>query len=144
MSTKEEVVVPQTEFPKASKSKKVTSQSCVQAQSSGDQVESGERGGSNTAGNNYGTSTSEANKRLLTIAQLGSRLGLSRDSVERLIRDGSLEAVDLRPRSSRRACWRVSEAQLEKFLLSRVNVRPLPLPSAKRRPRQSDVIRFIE
>lgn len=64
--------------------------------------------------------------RLLTVAEAGERCGISRQSVERLIAAGELEAIDVRS-SGTRPRLRIAEVELERWLKTRA------IKSTKRR-----------
>ena len=84
----------------------------------------------------------------LTIQEVADRMNVSRDTVERWIRAGHVEAVDVsaNPNPGRsRARWRIRVASLENFLQTRTNVPP---PRKQDRParrvRQDGIIEFIK
>lgn len=64
--------------------------------------------------------------RLLTVKEVGQRLGVSHDSVARLLASGALRAIDVRTTGTK-ARLRVSEAELQRFLRDR------EIPTASRR-----------
>jgi excisionase family DNA binding protein len=85
--------------------------------------------------------------RWLTIGEVARHLRVSRDTVERLIHNGNLRAVNVGSRStlvSRRRCWRVSVESLEAFLEGRASPLPLPPSPKVRLGSQTDVIEFIK
>lgn len=57
-------------------------------------------------------------QRLLTVKEIGSRLGISHDSVHRLITAGALQAIDVRT-TGPKPRLRISEAELARFLKQR-------------------------
>ena len=81
---------------------------------------------------------------LLTINEVASKLHTSRDSVERLIAQGSLRAFNISPRgrAGRRPNWRVASGDLDTFLEGRAN-RAAPAPAARKQHR-SNMVTFIE
>jgi excisionase family DNA binding protein len=88
----------------------------------------------------------DRNSRWLTIQEVALRLHVSRDTVERWINAGSVQAVDVSGRSkreSRRPLWRIDAASLEAFLEGRANCPPMPMPRTHR-IRSSGVIEFIK
>ena len=93
------------------------------------------------------TRETERESRWLTVGEVARHLRVSRDTVERWIRNGNLRAVNVGTRSSlvsHRRCWRVSVESLEAFLEGRAS--PLPLPSSPmvRLGSQTNVIEFIK
>jgi excisionase family DNA binding protein len=72
-------------------------------------------------------------KKYLTVAEVQDRLHLAKsDSVLKLIHSGALRAVNIAA-GSRRALWRISEADLDAFLASR---QAQPEPSQDKRNRR--------
>jgi len=93
------------------------------------------------------TGKPEWESRWLTIGEVARHLRVSRDTVERWIRNGNLRAVNVGTRStlvSHRRCWRVSAESLEAFLEGRVSPMPLPPSPKVRLGAQTDVIEFIK
>ena len=93
------------------------------------------------------TRETERESRWLTVGEVARHLRVSRDTVERWIRNGNLRAVNVGTRStlvSRRRCWRVSVESLEAFLEGRASPLPPP-PSLKVRTAPATaVIEFIK
>lgn len=89
----------------------------------------------------------ERQTRWLTIGEVARHLRVSRDTVERWIRNGNLRAVNVGTRStlvSHRRCWRVSAESLEAFLEGRTSSPPPPPSQRVRFESQTDVIEFIK
>lgn len=82
----------------------------------------------------------------LTIREVARLIRVSRDTVERWVRTGQLEAVDVsrttRP-GARRASWRISSRSLAAFLDQRAT-RPPPPPTPSRRATRREVVDFIK
>ena len=83
----------------------------------------------------------------LTVSEVADSLRVSRETVIRWVRSGSLAAVDISTDSKRphqRTHWRISQESLSQFLENR-SVQP---PQRKRRRppflRQPDVVEFIK
>lgn len=68
---------------------------------------------------------------MLTLSDVATRLGISADSVRRLIDAGRLEAVNVS--AGQRKRWRVDPAALERFVEAQRNEAPEPI---QRRPRE--------
>lgn len=64
------------------------------------------------------------------IADVAKLLSVSRFTVRRWIEDGTLDAVDVNPRSDGRAAWRVRQSTLNELLERMANNRP---PRRKRK-----------
>ena len=75
-----------------------------------------------------------------TIAQIAELLGVSPDKPRDWIADGSLPAINVARHSGGKARWRVSQADLEAFLLRRRTQPPAPAP--KRKKRTTDVTTY--
>lgn len=75
------------------------------------------------------------NTAYMTVRQVADRLSLRKaDSVLGLIHAGALPAADVSCPGSKRPCWRIDPADLERFLLSRQTRRAEP--DRQRRPRR--------
>jgi excisionase family DNA binding protein len=64
--------------------------------------------------------------RLLTVKEVGQRLGISHDSVHRLITAGALQSIDVRT-TGPKPRLRIAEAELNRFLKER------EIPASSRR-----------
>lgn len=69
---------------------------------------------------------------MLTPAQVAAHLGVNRDKIRAWIASGELKATNVALRRSRLPRWRIAEADLENFRLSR---QAQPAARATRRPR---------
>ena len=92
---------------------------------------------------------SSADMAYLTLAIACELLHVSRDTIERLIRNGAIAAIDVSPRADRpghRPMWRIRAAALEEFLTSRERGAMSAKRPAPARPRPSnhmDTLEFI-
>jgi len=89
----------------------------------------------------------ERQSRWLTIGEVAWHLCVSRDTVERWIRNGNLRAVNIGTRStlvSHRRCWRVSSESLKAFLEDRTSSPPPPPSQKVRLGPKTNVIEFIK
>ena len=81
----------------------------------------------------------------MSVDQVAVLLGLSRDTVGKLVRSGELKAADLSPNFQKlghRPLWRVNRAELAKFIQSRV---PSPRPRIRKlRQKRGDVLNFLD
>ena len=92
-----------------------------------------------------GAAGSMSRTRWLMVREVAEQLRVSRDTVERWIHKGQLQAIDVSPNGSRgnhRSCWRISTEDLEEFVRSRCRKKR---PPGRRKPRRRrpDVIEFI-
>jgi excisionase family DNA binding protein len=80
-----------------------------------------------------------ASPRMLTVPEVGRRLHVSCEKIRGWIASGELRAIDVRAcwGKGKRPRWRISEADLQAFLLSRSAA---PAPRVQRRRRQDAAI----
>ena len=78
----------------------------------------------------------------LTPPEVGRRYGIKPDRVIRFIRAGLLRAIDVASPGSRRPRFRIHEADLVAFEVSR-EVRPRQRKSYRKRRSKGDVIEFF-
>ena len=74
--------------------------------------------------------------RHFTTGEVAEMLSVTADKVLDLIRTGQLGAVDVSLHRGGKARWRISDADLENFLLRRRSQPPTPAPKRKRRQPQ--------
>ena len=82
----------------------------------------------------------------LTIREVAELARVSRDTVERWVHTGQLEAVDVSRAAhpgGHRAAWRISSRSLALFLQHRANRPPAP-PAPKRRVWRHGIVDFIK
>jgi excisionase family DNA binding protein len=85
-----------------------------------------------------------SNESWLTVQELMTYINISRDTVERLIKNGELHAINIAVNSkTNRATWRISSLALEEFIASRASRPPAPAKST-RRIRAQAVVEFIK
>lgn len=70
---------------------------------------------------------------MLRPREVADRLACDLDTVYSLISSGELCAHNIAPRTSRKASWRIAEADLQAFLASRTYQRPVPRQRRRRR-----------
>lgn len=64
-----------------------------------------------------------------TEKEVAAILKCSRQHVNTLIQERTLTAVDIAAKGMQRHCWRVSDAELERFLIGRQSVKPVKRPA---------------
>lgn len=79
--------------------------------------------------------------RYYSTPQAAELLGVDVEQVLRWIHDGSLAAFDMARAGAKRPTWRIAEADLAKFLMSRRSPGPQPAaPKASKRPQPKQYV----
>ena len=78
--------------------------------------------------------STEASERLLSVAEVGERIGVATQLVRDWCQSGKLRAADLNPEGAYRL-WRVHPADLEAFLGDRTRAIASPRAPRHQRPR---------
>lgn len=68
----------------------------------------------------------------LTEQEVAARLKCTRRHINKLIQEKSLSATNISSKGMRRACWRVSDEEVERFIRARQSVVPSKRPSPAR------------
>lgn len=70
-------------------------------------------------------------RKMLRVGEVAEELGIKRETVSALIRNGHLRALDVGSGANR--CWRIDRASLEDFCKARTSGEQMPVERPKRR-----------